>query len=346
LIPSDQNASQNKVLAELFEVDRELDSIRLSFLQLTSQHQNFQDLLKNVVSSVAELQRISDKIRGISEAEVPSSQYKATVVILLKNRKSYSISDSYLQKATHRLPSRKIRNAELFARIDSSSAVLIPNDQISYIADLFSSICEKEDSLDQIFGVLESTRHDGDPERVTHLLESTMSRYFDVDGQLFQVRQRFLEALEGYPLHRELLGKFYRIFAKLQSNSERAQELQNVNGNPKHKDLKILKAAKQRLPKLRLEADALADAVLREKDDLDERLAFVVENFVPERVDPVDRAILRLGTYELLHAKTPPKVVMNECIELAKRFGTTDSGRFVNGVLDKIAKQAVEKSEK
>ena len=58
----------------------------------------------------------------------------------------------------------------------------------------------------------------------------------------------------------------------------------------------------------------------------------------------MDRAILRLGTYELLHAETPPKVVMNECIELAKRFGTTDSRRFVNGVLDKIAKQ-VEKTQ-
>ena len=64
-----------------------------------------------------------------------------------------------------------------------------------------------------------------------------------------------------------------------------------------------------------------------------------------ERIDPVDRAILRLGTYELLHAEIPPKVVMNECIELAKRFGTTDSRHFVNGVLDKIARQVVEQAE-
>ena len=110
---------------------------------------------------------------------------------------------------------------------------------------------------------------------------------------------------------------------------------------PALQDLKKLKAKKVALTKLRSESDALADAVLREKDDIDKRLAAVVENFAPERIDPVDRAILRLATWEILHAeKVPAPVAIDEAIELAKRFGTTDSGRFVNGVLDKIAKQA------
>jgi transcription antitermination protein NusB len=87
------------------------------------------------------------------------------------------------------------------------------------------------------------------------------------------------------------------------------------------------------------------DAILAKKERIDETLAAVVENFAPERIDPVDRAILRLGTYELLHAATPPKVAINEAIELAKRFGTTDSKRFVNGVLDKVSKPAPQDSE-
>jgi N utilization substance protein B len=53
----------------------------------------------------------------------------------------------------------------------------------------------------------------------------------------------------------------------------------------------------------------------------------------------VDRNILRLGAYELLHeTETPPKVVINEAVDLAKRFGAADSGKFVNGVLDSIHK--------
>ena len=53
----------------------------------------------------------------------------------------------------------------------------------------------------------------------------------------------------------------------------------------------------------------------------------------------VDRNILRLGTFELLFAEDiPPKVAINEAIEMAKRYGDKDSGKFVNGILDKINK--------
>ena len=66
----------------------------------------------------------------------------------------------------------------------------------------------------------------------------------------------------------------------------------------------------------------------------------VIENYSPDRLDRVDRAILRLGSYELLFDEsTPNPVVINEAIELARAFGTTDSPGFVNGVLDQIAKK-------
>ena len=62
-------------------------------------------------------------------------------------------------------------------------------------------------------------------------------------------------------------------------------------------------------------------------------------NWTLERMALVDRNILRLGAYELLHeTETPPKVVINEAVDLAKRFGAADSGKFVNGVLDSIHK--------
>ena len=62
-------------------------------------------------------------------------------------------------------------------------------------------------------------------------------------------------------------------------------------------------------------------------------------NWTLERMAIVDRNILRLAAYELLHEnETPPKVVINEAVDLAKRFGAADSGKFVNGVLDSIHK--------
>lgn len=53
-----------------------------------------------------------------------------------------------------------------------------------------------------------------------------------------------------------------------------------------------------------------------------------------------DRNILRLGAYELIHTDTPASVVINEAIELAKRFGSNQSSGFVNGILDRVLKSA------
>ena len=56
-------------------------------------------------------------------------------------------------------------------------------------------------------------------------------------------------------------------------------------------------------------------------------------------LDPVERALLRLGVYEFEHRiDVPYKVVINECVNLAKVFGATDSHRYVNGILDKVSK--------
>ena len=72
---------------------------------------------------------------------------------------------------------------------------------------------------------------------------------------------------------------------------------------------------------------------------LDKVLAPLLDRSL-ESVDPVERAILRLGAYELMyHPEVPYRVVINEAVELAKVFGATDGHKYVNGVLDRMAKQ-------
>lgn len=73
--------------------------------------------------------------------------------------------------------------------------------------------------------------------------------------------------------------------------------------------------------------------------DIDALLSNFVDREV-DAVDPVERAILRLATYELLHAAdTPYKVIINEAINLAKDFGADGSHRYINGILDKVAQK-------
>ncbi|MBN9120849.1 MAG: transcription antitermination factor NusB [Planctomycetes bacterium] len=85
---------------------------------------------------------------------------------------------------------------------------------------------------------------------------------------------------------------------------------------------------------------ALLDGVVTNKDRIDPTISAAAENWRLSRMMPVDRNVLRLGAYELLFDPNgqPLEVVINEAIELARRFGSADSPKFVNGVLDKIAK--------
>jgi N utilization substance protein B len=85
-------------------------------------------------------------------------------------------------------------------------------------------------------------------------------------------------------------------------------------------------------------ADALVRGVRREAAQLDERIRAASQNWRIERMARIDRNALRLGTYELLtRTDVPRAVVLDEAVELAKRFGGEESSKFVNGVLDRIA---------
>ena len=81
----------------------------------------------------------------------------------------------------------------------------------------------------------------------------------------------------------------------------------------------------------------LVQGTLEQLDKIDEQLRSVSQNWNLERMAATDRSVLRVACYELLTEDTPPKVVLNEAIELAKKFGTAQSGSFVNGILDRIA---------
>jgi N utilization substance protein B len=81
----------------------------------------------------------------------------------------------------------------------------------------------------------------------------------------------------------------------------------------------------------------LTAGVASHQGELDALIRGFSEHWRLERMGAVDRNLLRLAAYELLYEhKIPPKVVINEAIEIAKRYGSEDSGAFVNGILDQI----------
>ncbi len=87
----------------------------------------------------------------------------------------------------------------------------------------------------------------------------------------------------------------------------------------------------------------LVGGVRETLDELDREIAATAQNWDISRMAVIDRNVLRMATYELLHCRDiPPKVAINEAIELGKRYSTQKTGAFVNGILDKIKSRRVD----
>ncbi|MGH1370643.1 MAG: transcription antitermination factor NusB [Cellvibrionaceae bacterium] len=84
----------------------------------------------------------------------------------------------------------------------------------------------------------------------------------------------------------------------------------------------------------------LIHSVPKRLDEIDEAYATFLQEREQNELDPITQALLRISTYELMaRIDVPYKVVINESVSLAKKFGATDSHKFINGVLDKVAAQ-------
>jgi N utilization substance protein B len=84
--------------------------------------------------------------------------------------------------------------------------------------------------------------------------------------------------------------------------------------------------------------EALIAAICRSHDELDAALAPLLDR-KPTELDPIEHALLLIGSYELQHRhEVPFRVVINEAVNLARRFGATDGHKFINGVLDRAAR--------
>ncbi len=127
---------------------------------------------------------------------------------------------------------------------------------------------------------------------------------------------------------------------RTQSREIALQILYQVEMNPEPiKDLfdSYWENNKDLTDEVRIFSEKLVNGTLEHVQALDEIITKAADNWVLDRMAVIDRNILRLGAYELLHCDDiPPKVAINEAVNIAKKFSQEESGKFVNGVLDKI----------
>jgi N utilization substance protein B len=222
----------------------------------------------------------------------------------------------------------------------TASTILSEWPQAESLKTTLHCIAELESGWTIALAKLDRLPKDDDDVSEAASFGTALDGLFLIDRELSTARCRFLKDMEDFPALRGPFEGIAAIIRRLQCVSERVRMVKEPEKFPEQEELARLCKSKAKINKLRQKANELVDSILSKKELIDDVIAGIVENFTSERIDPVDRAILRLATHEILHAATPPKVAINEAIELAKRFGTTDSQRFVNGVLDRIAKLA------
>jgi N utilization substance protein B len=111
-----------------------------------------------------------------------------------------------------------------------------------------------------------------------------------------------------------------------------------MQGNPRVSDVASgLARIAGRVPAALEEAERLAGAVIAAAPDLDRETSEAADNWRIERLGVIERNILRLAVYELRTETAPPKVIINEAVQLAHWFGGGKSPGFINGVLDRVA---------
>jgi transcription antitermination protein NusB len=255
-----------------------------------------------------------------------------------------SLQVATFRTVQHLATGRDVRLAEFMERKTVASAFLSSHLEAESVKSELTRIAELESKWSTAFDQLERLPRNDDDDAVADALKKALDELFRIDRELALSRQRFLRGLEDFPALRGQLEASAASVRRLQRISDRMRMVEEPEKFPEQADLSKLRESRADILVLRKDADDIVDGVLNHKAVIDERLAQVVDNFAPERIDPVDRAILRLAVFEIFHAAIPVRVVINEAIELAKRFGTTDSGRFVNGVLDRLAKDASPKS--
>jgi N utilization substance protein B len=158
--------------------------------------------------------------------------------------------------------------------------------------------------------------------------------HFDDMGVRREARERAIQFLFQYDLNKpenleEALAQFW--------DSQRAAAVAADKGKARWNEPLELPPPSTEEAAVRIFAEPLIRGTLEHIPELDEKIKHYAKNWELHRMAVVDRNILRLAIYEMLHRDDiPPVVSINEAVDIAKRFSTDESGGFVNGILDKV----------
>ena len=206
------------------------------------------------------------------------------------------------------------------------------------VRDQLQDLLAKEGEFNASLLRLKKALHE-DPSNDKGSLSAACDAAQGLNTALMQMRRRLLDTLKDFPAYNAIWPSLISSCNKLQEINDRINCLIHPDDRPSLAEIKKVVEAGRDAEELYREAKTLGEDILRRRDGLDAAIDSTLENYSPERVSAIDRAILRLGAYELLHRKDlPAPIVISEAIRLSERFSSAESPRFINGVLAGISK--------
>lgn len=229
------------------------------------------------------------------------------------------------------------RFAKLVDHSEATLVLLKSNEHAISLVELFKKILERENGWQALCDRL-AIVYKQDSANIEDLEEAIEELYVS-NHVLMTHRNEFFKKLEDFPSLSKKAEATLSHMTAMDRISKRFLMIEEPENFPEQTDIMHLRNNKEKISQYREAVDYFVSGVLNNKDAIDEKIASVVLNFKPERIDPVDRAVIRLATYEILFEKeTPIPVVINEAIEIVRRFGSNESAKFANGILDNIRK--------
>ncbi|MBT8036335.1 MAG: transcription antitermination factor NusB [Verrucomicrobiae bacterium] len=282
---------------------------------------------RNIRESAVQFLYLADLEDTPEAAEMQDTFWQITQETSLRK-----LAQAKAKAILHVAQGRDHRIAKLIERAPLSQAELKATDGTAPLVSSLNKVLRQERQLsDAIEQLKTSVKNKGNDTLPADHLDAVIL----ANTTLISHYQEWHQTLEDFPAWRNRLDPITAAINHLARVSDRLSAIddpESTIGSFAH-----LRASHAEIAIFRKETQALVQGILRHKQEIDTALAAVIENYAPSRVAPVDRAILRLATYEIKHVEDIPKAVsINEAIEIAKRFGSTDSARFINGVLDAL----------
>lgn len=242
------------------------------------------------------------------------------------------LSRAKFKAVLHVLQGRDTKLAKLIRHAEELSPLLKADPGSESLYQGLSKILKQESRMNaviDIFKTLKPTDQDN-----THQ-DPSLADIIQVNSSLMTLRHAFLDQLPDFPQWKNALEPVTAAIQHLNRVSERLCAIDDPTSTMG--DFTHIQKITGEMKSFRDDVHALVNGVQQQRETIDTTIGNIVTNYAPDRIAPVDRSILRLSVFEILFCEEIPKAVsINEAIEIAKQFSTSESGRFINGVLDAI----------